>query len=83
MIVSRRAAQLKQGVPSTLTHKSITRHENAVTVAMNELTRDSGVRWNGTLPSAATIGEQVQRDVRNSHEASPSYSVLREEEPPR
>lgn len=79
MVVSRRAAQLKQGVPSSLTHKAIGRHENAVTVAMHELTKGSGVRWDGTLPSAAEIGEQVQRDVRSTREASPSYSILREE----
>lgn len=79
MVTGRRAAQLKKGVPSTLTHKPITRGENAVSVAMKELERGSGVRWDGALPSAAAIGEQVQRDVRAAQDELQTYSVLRED----
>ncbi len=78
MVVGRRAAQLKQGVPSTLTHKPITREDNAVSVAMKELELGSGVRWDNDLPSAAVISTQVQRDRHEAGEAPKAYSILRD-----
>ncbi len=82
MVTGRRAAQLKKGVPSTLTHKPITQNQNAVSVAMKELETRSGVRWDVSLPSAEAIGAQVQRDMRETRDELQSYSVLREESVP-
>lgn len=79
MVVGRRAAQLKLGVPSTLTHKVVPKGENAVSAAMAELESGSGVIWGEGLPSAEEIGRQVQRDVRDAEEAPSAYSVLRSE----
>lgn len=79
MVTGRRAAQLKQGVPSTLTHKPIDRNENAVSVAMKELELESGVRWGAALPSATAIGGQVARDAQSAHAAAQTYSILRED----
>ena len=77
MVAARRAGQLKQGVPSTLTGKPIARADNAVTVALKELEVGSGVRWGDALPSAETILAQVQRDGRESSPAA--YSVSHDE----
>ncbi len=78
IVVGRRAAQLKKGVPSTLTGKVISNAENAVTAAMAELEQGSGVRWDDDLPSAEAIGVQVQRDLRSAAEEPRRYSVLQD-----
>lgn len=77
MVATRRADQLKHGVPSTLTGKPIARADNAVTVALKELETESGVVWGEDLPSAEDIRAQVQRDGRESLPAA--YSVSRDE----
>lgn len=78
IVVGRRAAQLKKGVPSTLTGKVISNAENAVTAAMAELEQGSSVRWDNDLPSAEAIGLQVQRDLRSAAEEPRRYSVLQD-----
>ena len=78
MVVGRRAAQLKLGVPSTLTHKVVPKGENAVSAAMAELESGSGVIWGDSLPSAEDIGRQVERDLRRAEEAPGAYSILRD-----
>ena len=78
MVVGRRAAQLKLGVPSTLTRKVVPKGDNAVSAAMAELESGSGVVWGEGLPSAEDIGRQVQRDLRQAEEAPSAYSVLRD-----
>lgn len=78
IVVGRRAAQLKKGVPSTLTGKVIPDSENAVTAAMAELEHGSGVRWDNDLPSAEAINSQVQRDLKSAAEEPRRYSVLQD-----
>ena len=78
IVVGRRAAQLKKGVPSTLTGKVIPDAENAVTAAMAELEHGSGVRWDNELPSAEVINSQVQRDLKSAAEEPRRYSVLQD-----
>lgn len=78
MVTGRRAAQLKQGTPSTLTHKAIGQGDNAVSVAMKEIEQSSGVRWDDALPSAEEIGSQVQRDRRDTAEEPRRYSILQD-----
>ncbi len=80
MVAVRRAGQLKQGVPSTLTGKPLARADNAVTVALKELEVGSGGRWGDLLPSAKDIRAQVQRDGRERAdvaEASTSRATRR------
>lgn len=77
MVVGRRAAQLKLGVPSTLTRKVVPKGDNAVSAAMAELELGSGVVWGEGLPSAEEIGKQVERDLRRAEETPSAYSVLR------
>ena len=79
MVAARRAGQLKQGVPSTLTGKPIARADNAVTVALKDLEVDSGVRWGDALPSAEDIRAQVQRDGRERADVAAAYSVSHDE----
>ena len=78
MVVGRRAAQLKRGVPSTFTGKVITSAENAVSAAMLELEQGSGVRWDDDLPSAVDINTQVQRDLQGAADESRRYSILQD-----
>lgn len=79
MVVGRRAAQLKKGVPSTVTGKVILDSENAVSAAMKELELGTGVRWDKDLPSFLDINSVVDQDQRAQQSASKEYSILREE----
>ena len=51
MIVARRAAQLKSGIPSVLDVDALPRTENSVTIAMKELETTDKVKWGDDLPS--------------------------------
>jgi DNA-directed RNA polymerase subunit omega len=51
MIVARRAAQLKSGIPSVLDVDALPRTENSVTIAMKELETTHRVKWGDELPS--------------------------------
>ncbi len=51
MIVARRAAQLKSGIPSVLDVDVLPRTENSVTIAMKELETTDRVKWGDELPS--------------------------------
>ncbi|MFA5595918.1 MAG: DNA-directed RNA polymerase subunit omega [Trueperaceae bacterium] len=51
MIVARRAAQLKLGVPTVLDIDDLPRTENSVTIAMKELETTDRVKWGDDLPS--------------------------------
>ena len=51
MIVARRAAQLKSGIPSILDVDVLPRTENSVTIAMKELETTDRVKWGDELPS--------------------------------
>lgn len=59
MIVARRAAQLKLGVPSLLEEGDTSVTHNTVTVAMKELELGKGIRWGSELPSV----EELRRTV--------------------
>ncbi len=79
MVVGRRAAQLKKGVPSTVTGKVIPDSENAVSAAMKELELGTGVRWGQDLPSSLDINGVVEQDQRAQQNASREYSILQGE----
>lgn len=60
-IVGIRAAQLKKGVPSTLTAKAIRSSDNAVSVAMTEVAQGAGIVWGAHLPNDTIIVEPSSR----------------------
>lgn len=80
LVVGRRAAQLKQGVPSTVTNKVVPRGENAVTEAMRELELGTGVVWGDALPSAEEIGSIIREDRREFDREAAQYSVTQNRE---
>lgn len=59
IIVARRAAQLKLGVPSLLEEDELPATRNTVTVAMKELELGKPIRWGTDLPSI----EELRRTV--------------------
>ncbi len=60
IVVARRAAQLKSGVPSLLSDDEMPdAASNTVTVAMEELIRGKEISWGEDLPNDASL-----RDVR-------------------
>ena len=79
MVVGRRAAQLKKGVPSTLTGKPVPGTSNAVTEAMRELEAGSGVVWGDALPSFRDINGVVEQDQREQQREVAEFSVTRAE----
>lgn len=64
MIVARRAAQLKAGVPSLLEEGEAPRNGNTVTMAMAELRLGKPVRWGDELPAETELREVRARQRR-------------------
>jgi DNA-directed RNA polymerase subunit omega len=81
IVVARRAAQLKAGVPTILAPADQPKTKNAVTVALKEMALGKGIQW-GTgdnLPSHEEIKQAVDREVRANREQS--YTVTRLDAP--
>ena len=74
MIVARRAAQLKGGVPTTLAIEEQPDTTNTVTIAMRELQLGRGVYWGDELPSWDELRRHVV-DERKREE--PNFTVSR------
>ncbi|HKI57537.1 MAG TPA: DNA-directed RNA polymerase subunit omega [Trueperaceae bacterium] len=74
MIVARRAAQLKAGIPTTLDAEEAPHTTNTVTLAMKELEDGKGIVWGDDLPS----GDELRRLVERRPE-EPSFGVARPE----
>lgn len=60
MVVARRAAQLKLGIPTVLDVDDLPRNENTVTLAMKELELTNDVVWGDDLPSADELRRAVE-----------------------
>lgn len=71
MVVARRAAQLKMGIPTVLDVDDLPRNENTVTLAMKEFELTDDVVWGDDLPSVDELRRAVE-PVRV--EAPASYS---------
>lgn len=71
MIVARRAAQLKSGIPTTLEPGTVPSLENSVTVAMKELELGAGVEWGAgeDLPTLDELKRLVE--VRRPEPVNP------------
>lgn len=64
MIVARRAAQLKGGIPPMLAPEDLPRTSNTVTVAMKELERHVPIQWGDDLPSLSELRRLHERSRR-------------------
>ena len=65
IVVARRAAQLKSGVPSLLDSDEMpTAKTNTVSVAMAELRTGKGIVWGEDLPSDVSLREARARQRR-------------------
>ncbi len=74
MIVARRAAQLKAGIPTTLAAEEAAHTSNTVTLAMKELEGDREIVWGDDLPSTEDLRRLVER-----RSEEPSFGVARPE----
>ncbi len=64
LIVARRAAQLKGGIPTTLDPDELPRTKNTVTLAMKELQYKRGISWGPDLPSTEELRRSHDRAKR-------------------
>ena len=76
MIVARRAAQLKAGIPTTLGGDAYPQTRNTVTIAMRELETHAGIIWGDNLPSAEELKQAAERDQQGES----GYSVSRSDD---
>ena len=75
MIVARRAAQLKGGIPSTLDADELpAARQNTVSIAMREFELGREVRWGDELP---TFDELKRTVVEERRREEPSFTVSR------
>ena len=74
MIVGRRAAQLKNGIPTTLSHEEYPKTRNTVTIALKELVLDKEIKWGKDLPTVEELKKTLEHDRRLENQAQ-SYSV--------
>lgn len=74
MIVARRAAQLKLGVPTTLSVDELPHTTNTVTIAMKELELGRGIRWGEELPTLDEIRKLIEAGRRVEE---PAFTVSR------
>jgi DNA-directed RNA polymerase subunit omega len=74
MIVARRAAQLKAGIPTTLDSDAAPHTSNTVSIAMKELETTHDIVWGDELPSADDLRRLVERRPEE-----PSFGVVRPE----
>lgn len=74
MIVARRAAQLKMGIPTMLPPGTLDSLENSVTVAMKELEIGAGIIWGDDLPVQDDLKRLVEvpkREPANAYVGTP------------
>ncbi len=74
MIVGQRAAQLKNGIPTTLAHEEHPKTRNTVTIALKELVLDKDLKWGTDLPTVSELKKTHEQDKR-IEAAQASYSV--------
>src|SRR5690606_15775612 len=70
MVVARRAAQLKLGIPTVLDVDDLPRNENTVSLAMKELELTTDVVWGDDLPTADELrraAEPVRVETPSSY----------------
>ena len=77
LIIAKRAAQIKSGVPSILSSHDMPKTKNSVTIALKELVLGKGILWSsdGSLPTNEEIRQSAEREQRVTREQS--YTVTR------
>lgn len=81
MIAARRAAQIKNGIPTLLSHDESPKTRNTVTLALKELVLGKAITWGDELPSQDELKQTVDRDRRlDSAAYSVSYSKDEDDE---
>ncbi|MBX3143187.1 MAG: DNA-directed RNA polymerase subunit omega [Trueperaceae bacterium] len=68
MVVARRAAQLKLGIPTFLTVDELPPGQNTVTLAMKELEIGDQIKWGDDLPAM----DELRRAVEPKRVETPS-----------
>jgi len=79
MIVARRAAQLKSGIPTVLDVDLLPHNENTVTLAMRELELTDEIVWGDELPTVDTLrraAEPMRVDPPPTFAAAPADDDL-------
>ena len=76
IIVAKRAAQLKLGVPSLLEEEDLPRTQNSVTGAMKEFELGKPIRWGNDLPSLEELRRTVVPAPRPEPIAEPAPAGL-------
>ncbi|MCA9836916.1 MAG: DNA-directed RNA polymerase subunit omega [Trueperaceae bacterium] len=74
MVVGRRAAQIKNGIPSTLKHEEYPKTRNTVTIALKELVMDKGIHWGKDMPKLEDLKKTLEQD-RKLQNAQANYTV--------
>jgi len=64
IIAARRAAQLKNGIPTTLVDDEYPPTRNTVTIALTELVLDKKLKWGTDMPTNAELKRTVDADRR-------------------
>lgn len=67
VVAARRAAQLKNGIPTTLEHEEYPKTRNTVTIALKELVLDKGIKWGKNMPTNEELKKTM--DLENRAEA--------------
>jgi DNA-directed RNA polymerase omega subunit len=77
IVAAKRAAQIKAGIPSTLSASEMPKTKNSVTIALKELILEKGIRWgtDGSLPTNEELKQGVEREQRVIREQN--YTVTR------
>jgi DNA-directed RNA polymerase subunit omega len=71
MVVARRAAQLKTGIPSTLEPDELAGMSNTVSIAMKEVELGEGIVWGDELPDVSDL-RRASEPLRRQ---DPEFSV--------
>ncbi len=74
IIVGRRAAQIKNGIPTTLTHEESPKTRNTVSIALKEMVLDKGIKWGKDMPELGELKKTLEQD-RRLEAAQANYSV--------
>ncbi len=74
IVVGRRAAQIKNGIPSTLSHEEYPKTRNTVTIALKEMVLDKGIHWGKDMPKLDDLKKTLEQDRKIQH-AQANYTV--------
>jgi DNA-directed RNA polymerase subunit omega len=73
MLVSKRAAQIKNGIPPLLQPEETPKTRNTVSLALKELVLEKPLIWGDDLPSVEELKKTVEREKQKTEPTS--YSV--------